>query len=277
MTALRLLALCACALAAPVFAATPAAEKLPIWPQGVPGAAANGGEETVRVTEQGDTVVSNIHNPSLTIYLPKKNPSGAAVVILPGGGHRELWSTHEGHNVAKFLSSQGVAAFVLFYRLERAPDSPYKIEEHALADTQQALRLVRSRAKDWGVNTAKVGIMGFSAGGQLALLGAMRVNEVNGISSRPDFVALVYPGSWPEIKLDASSPPMFLLSGSDDRPGVLNTLTQVFTQLREAKVPAELHFYDGVPHGFGLRASLTGPVANWPTEFVDWLKVRKVL
>jgi endo-1,4-beta-xylanase len=87
----------------------------------------------------------------------------------------------------------------------------------------------------------------------------------------------VYPGNVDGIKFDANTPPMYLLSGSDDRPGVIATLTQVFTQLREAKVPAEMHFYDGVPHGFGMRASNSGPVANWPHEFVDWLRVRKIL
>lgn len=279
-------ALLACALACTAGAAdVTRPEKLPLWPKGAPGAVANGGEETVRVTEQGDHVVSNVHQPSITVYLPKQNPSGAAAIIIPGGGHRELWTDHEGHNIAKFLNEQGVAAFVLYYRLERAPNSAYKIADHALPDLQRAMRLVRSRAKEYAIDPAKLGTMGFSAGGQLALLGAMRfdagdsaaADAVDRQSSRPDFAALVYPGSWPEIKFDAQTPPMFLLSGSDDRPGVITTLTQVFTLLREAKVPAEMHFYDGVPHGFGLRATNTGPVARWPTQFVEWLRVRKIL
>jgi dipeptidyl aminopeptidase/acylaminoacyl peptidase len=90
-------------------------------------------------------------------------------------------------------------------------------------------------------------------------------------------VALVYPGGSDALAFDANTPPMFLLSGSDDRPGVITRLTQVFVALREAKVPAEMHFYDGVPHGFGLRATNTGPVAHWPKQFVDWLRVRKIL
>lgn len=260
-------------------------EKLLLWPKGAPGAVADGGEETVRVTEQGEHVVSNVHQPSITVYLPKRNASGAAVIVIPGGGHRELWTDHEGHNVAKFLNEQGVAAFVLYYRLERAPNSTYKIADHALPDLQRAMRLVRSRASEFAIDPARVGTMGFSAGGQLALLGAMRfdagdaaaADAVDRQPSRPDFAALIYPGGWPEIKFDARTPPMFLLSGSDDRPGVLTTLTQVFTLLREAKVPAEMHFYDGVPHGFGLRSSNSGPVARWPTQFVEWLRVRKVL
>lgn len=279
-------ALCACVLASAAGAADQAKpEKLPLWPAGAPGADANGGAETVRVTEQGDHVVSNVHQPSLTVYLPKTGKTNAAVIIVPGGGHRELWTDHEGHSIAKFLNGQGIAAFVLFYRLERAPNSPYKIEQHALADLERAVRLVRARAAEWSIDPARIGTMGFSAGGQLALLDAMRFDAgdaaakdpVDRLSSRPDFVALVYPGVWPEVKFDAQTPPMFLLSGSDDRPGVLTGLTQIFNALRDAKVPAELHFYDGVPHGFGLRASNTGPVANWPTQFVDWLRQRKII
>lgn len=285
MTRLRLAACLLAALTCTAHAAHSKPQKILLWPAGAPGAMANGGEETVRVTEQGEHVISNVHQPSLRVYLPKKSASGAAVVVIPGGGHRELWTDHEGHNVARFLNEQGVAAFVLYYRLERAPGSTYKIEEHALKDLQRALRLVRSRAAEWGVDPGKIGTMGFSAGGQLALLGAMRfdagdaeaADAIDKLSSRPDFAALIYPGGWPEMKFDAHTPPMFLLAGSDDRPGVITALTQIFTQLREAKVPAELHFYDGVPHGFGLRASNTGPVSRWPTQFVEWLRVRKIL
>jgi endo-1,4-beta-xylanase len=258
-------------------AAAPPPQKILLWPAGAPGAMANGGDETVRITEQGEHIVSNVHAPSLTAYLPASNPSGAAVVVMPGGGHRELWTDHEGHAVARFLNAQGIAAFVLYYRLERAPNSTYKVEEHALADLRQAMRTVRAHAKEWSLDPRRIGTMGFSAGGQLALLGALRADTVDGLSSRPDFVALVYPGNGPEAKFDAQTPPMYLLAGSDDRPGVITMLTQTFAALREARVPAELHFYDGVPHGFGLRASNTGPVSHWPAQFVDWLRVRQIL
>jgi endo-1,4-beta-xylanase len=270
-------ALFACLMACSISArdATPATVLL--WPEGAPGAMANGGAETVRITAQGERVVSNVHQPSLTLYLAKSQTAAAAVVVIPGGGHRELWTDHEGHNVAKFLQDQGIAAFVLKYRLERAPDSTYKIEEHALADLQQAMRVIRARAGEWRVDPGKVGTMGFSAGGQLALLGAMRFEAANAAGTRPDFVALVYPGNWPELKFDAGTPPMFLMCGSDDYPSLVANLASLFASLRAAKVPAELHFYDGVPHGFGLRASNQGPVTRWPTQFVDWLRVRKIL
>ena len=255
-----------------------------LWPGGAPGAIA-GGKEAVRTTPAGEHVVTNVHVPSLTVYLPPVRNAVPGVVVIPGGGHRELWMDHEGHNVARFLASNGMGAFVLKYRLERAPNSPYKIEEHALVDLERAVRLVRSRSAEWSIDPAKIGTIGFSAGGQLALLGAMRFDAgdadasdpVERVSSRPDFVALVYPGGWPDTRFDANTPPMFLLSGSDDRPDVIRTLTQSFNMLREAKVPAELHFYDGVPHGFGLRSGTRGPVALWPRQFVDWLRVRRVL
>jgi acetyl esterase/lipase len=276
VTAIRLAAVfITLALAAiPTFAADSKPERLMLWPEGAPGAVANGGEETVRIMEQGDHVISNVHKPSLTIYLPEGKASAPrpGVVVIPGGGHRELWTDHEGHNIARFLNGKGIAAFVLYYRLERAPNSTYKIEAHALADLHQAMRVVRSRAAEWNVDPAKIGTMGFSAGGQLALLGAMKYEA----ATRPDFAALVYPGTWPELTLNERTPPMFLICGSEDYPSLVANLADLFAKLRAAKVPAELHFYDGVPHGFGIRVNNKGPVTKWPEQFVEWLQVRKI-
>jgi len=127
-----------------------------VWPQGAAGSEGKGSMKTsVRVTEAGDHVVSNVHNPSLTPYLPFGVQGAAAVVIAPGGGHRELWTTHEGHNIARWLSDHGVAAFVLEYRLAREKDSTYTIEGHALSDTRQALRVVKANAAKWNVNPAQ--------------------------------------------------------------------------------------------------------------------------
>ena len=125
-------------------------QEILLWPNGAPGSEGKTGDEAVRVTNDGEHVVSNIHKPSLTPYLPAKDKAtGAAVIVAPGGGHRELWMDHEGHNFAKWLSSRGIAAFVLKYRLAREPNSTYKIEEHGWADTQRAVRLERSRAKEF--------------------------------------------------------------------------------------------------------------------------------
>ena len=278
LKALVLMLVCCTAGAAP-----PAKELL--WPKGAPGAMVNGGEEVVTIKGQGDHVVTNVHQPSITAYLPKDDRFRLSVIVVPGGGHRELWTDHEGHNVARFLSERGIAAYVLQYRLARAPNSTYTIEGDALNDLKRAIRTVRARGYAKSHTPGAVGVMGFSAGGQLAVLAATRsdpgdlrsADYVEGMSSRPDFAALVYPGTWVDLKIDATTPPMWLLCGSDDRPEVIAGITNIYLKLRESKVPAELHLYDGVPHGFGLRATLSGPVANWPQQFVDWLKVSKFI
>jgi acetyl esterase/lipase len=261
--------------------ATPAV--LPLYPpEATATLAAEGGAETVRVTAQGEHVVSNVHEPGLTVYLPAR-ASGTAVIVVPGGGYRELWMDHEGVNVARFLNEQGIAAFVLKYRLPRAPGSRYTILGDSLGDLLHAVRLVRARAAEWSLDPHRIGVLGFSAGGNLAGLGVM--NSDSGISdatatldrtsSRPDFAALIYPGTFGELSLETDDPPLFLLCGSDDRPEVVTGITRLYLAARERKIPAELHLYDRVGHGFGLRASNTGPVTAWPRQFVDWLSVGK--
>lgn len=245
--------------------------------------AAEGGAETVRVTEQGEHVVSNVHVPGLTVYLPKRS-AGTSVIVVPGGGYRELWMDHEGSNVARFLNEQGIAAFVLKYRLPRAPGSRYTVRGDSLGDLLQAVRLVRSRAAEWSLDPHRIGVLGFSAGGNLAGLGVMNSNAgisdsaavIDRTSSRPDFVALIYPGTPEELKLKANDPPLFLLCGSDDRPEVVAGTTRLYLAASELKIAAELHIYSGVGHGFGLRATNTGPIAAWPRQFVDWLVVEKL-
>ncbi len=266
------------AMAAPPAAAPP---ELPLYPAEAPAVLVKeGGKETVRVTDQGEHVVSNVHAPGLTVYLPPK-ASGTAVIVIPGGGYRELWMDHEGVNVARFLNEQGIAAFVLKYRLPRAPNSRYTILGDSLGDLLQAVRLVRSRAAEWSLDPKRIGVLGFSAGGNLAGLGVMNSDPgtagasdaLRRTSSRPDFAALIYPGPFEELRLEAGDPPLFLLCGSDDRADVVTGVTSLYTAARALKIPAELHLYDRVGHGFGLRQSNTGPVTAWPRQFVDWLGV----
>jgi acetyl esterase/lipase len=155
-----------------------------LWPNGAPGSEGKTNLETsVRITDAGDHVLSNIHKPSITPYLPSASMPGpasgrCAVIVAPGGGHRELWSDHEGHNVARWLSERGIAAFVLKYRLARETNSTYTVDDHAVADMQRALRLVRSRAAEWGIATNRIGVMGFSAGGEVAFLSAQRFDTL---------------------------------------------------------------------------------------------------
>jgi endo-1,4-beta-xylanase len=266
-------------LPAPVLTADQPKE-IRLWPNGAPGSEGKSGDEAVRVTPQGEHVVSNVHYPSITPYLPpKEKATGAAVIIAPGGGHRELWVDHEGHNLARWLSERGVAAFVLKYRLAREANSTYKVDDHAFADLQRAIRLVRSRAKEWNIVPSRVGAMGFSAGGELVALAGMRfdggnkeaTDAVEREGSRPDFHVLIYPGSSARFAPTKDSPPVFIACGYKDRPDISRGMAEVYLKFKEVGVPAELHIYANAGHGFGVRESNRGAAAGWPTRFAEWL------
>lgn len=243
-----------------------------LWPDGAPGSEGKTEEESVRIAAGGERVVSRVHRPSLTMYLPsKETATGAAVIIAPGGGHRELWTDHEGHNVARWLSAHGVAGFVLKYRLAREAGSTYTIEGHALADTQQAIRVVRQRASEWSVNPERVGVMGFSAGGELAALAAV------GASDTPAFQALIYPAIPRDMKLSKETPPAFLVCGENDRQNISQGLPDLYLAMKRAGVSAELHVYAGVGHGFGLRDTNRGAAGAWLVRFHEWLEARGLL
>jgi acetyl esterase/lipase len=262
------------------FTAPDEPKEIQLWPKGAPGSDGKVGEEKIRITQDGEHVVSNIHRPSITPYLPAKDKaSHVAVIVAPGGGHRELWVDHEGHNVARWLSGHGIAAFVLKYRLAREPDSTYKVDEHALADAQRAIQYVRSRAEEWGINPARIGVMGFSAGGEVAALSAMRFvdgnkeagDTIEQVSSRPDFQALIYPGNSGKIAVTKESPPAFLLCGYKDRPDISRGLAEVYLKFKDAGVPAEFHVYSAAGHGFGVREKNHDAVSTWLARFDEWL------
>jgi acetyl esterase/lipase len=251
-----------------------------LWPDGAPGSEGKTGAERVRVANTNDHVISNIHRPSITPFLPsKRKATGCAVIVAPGGGHRELWIDHEGYNVARWLSEHGIAAFVLKYRLARETNSTYTIDDHALADMQRALRVVRSRAGEWNLDPNRLGVMGFSAGGEVAFLSAQRFDAgapdaaepLARQSSRPDFQALIYPGRSQRIEPSSNSPPVFLVCGYNDRPDISEGLANVYLKFKQLKVPAELHIYAGTGHGFGLRPNNTHPVGKWVERFDEWL------
>ena len=259
---------------------------IPVWPGDAPGSEGKVGEEKVRLSGEGEHVVSGIHHPSLTVYLPPKNQAtGAAIVICPGGGHRELWMDHEGYRVARWFAGHGVAAFILKYRLAAEEGSTYQVAIHSLADAQRAIRLVRSRAAEWGVDPARVGIIGFSAGGELAALAAMHAlaaepaatDPVARQDSRPAFQGLIYPGNAAAILPAAGAPPAFLLCGYDDDARISEELTRVYLRFRAAGVPAELHIYTGAGHGFGFRDTNFFPAGAWPERFHEWLADRGFL
>lgn len=264
----------------------PGAPVVPLWTESVPGSEGKSGEEHIRIADTGDHVISSVHRPSLTVYLPDPaRATGAAVLVIPGGGHREIWIDHEGHNVARWLAERGIAAFILKYRLARETGSTYTIEGHALVDTQRALRTIRHRAKEWKLDPARVGVMGFSAGGELAALASLRFDagitgasdEVDREGSKPAFQALIYPGHSSIIVPTAESPPAFLACGYQDRPDISEGLANVYLLFKKAGVPAELHIYSGAGHGFGLRPNDHSPASLWPQRFYEWLEGRGLL
>jgi endo-1,4-beta-xylanase len=268
------------AVASVTTAATADPEVIHIWPNGAPGSEGKTADEVTRIAQpNGDRVVSGVHKPSVTVYLPAAGTrSGASVVIAPGGGHRELWTDHEGHNVAKWLSEHGVAAFVLKYRLAREKDSTYTIEGASLADTQQAIRVVKQRAAAWGLNPDRVGVMGFSAGGELAALAAVRDGTAEqGVSPKPAFQVLVYPAIPNNLVLTKDMPPAFLACGENDRQNISQGLPELYLAMKKAGMSAELHVYGKVGHGFGWRPTSKGPVQQWVQRFYEWLDVQGFL
>lgn len=261
-------------------------DAISLWDNGAPGFESRVKEAEKKDEGPGKCNVSNIHNPSITPYLPAADKAtGTAIIIAPGGGHRMLCLGHEGGALAEWFAEHGIAAFVLKYRLAREEGSKYTVDEHAMADTRRAIRMVRSRASQWNLKPDRIGVLGFSAGGELAALAAMSSDSGNSqssdaiekVSSRPDFQALIYPGSSSRFTVAEGMPPAFIALGENDRPDISVGMAQLYLKYKEAQVPCELHIYSGVGHGFGYRPSATTKVNNWPERLTEWLQTRKLL
>ena len=254
----------------------PAMTTIPLWPAGAPGSEARRSEPEVA----RDYWVRNIHDPSLFAFpAAAKHNSGAAIIILPGGGHKLLVWTNEGTKVATALNRMGLSAFVLKYRLAKEEGSRYSVKGEAADDARRAIRWVRAHAKDYGIDPARVGIMGFSAGGELVTLvadnpeppGRPMRDAIDRLSARPNFQVLVFPGPAGQPATDiVHAPPAFIVAGSLDQCCAAPSVT-LYEQLRKARIPTELHMYAESDHAFNLDETDRISIVHWPDRLADWL------
>jgi len=265
---------------------------IPLWSGAAPGALG---------TEDRDI-------PVITVYLPRTvSPNTPAVIVCPGGGYVQLAMNHEGRQVASYLNSLGIAAFVLRYRL--GPRYHHPVE---LGDAQRAIRILRSHAAEWRLDPARIGIMGFSAGGHLAMTASTRfdagvpaaTDPVEHVSSRPDFVVLGYPvisltetwthqgsktnllGNSPDPELAKSlsgeqavqkdTPPTFIFQTNADTTVPAENSVYYYLALRKMGVPAEMHIFEKGPHGVGL-ANDDAALSEWSKLLANWLRVRGIV
>jgi acetyl esterase/lipase len=252
--------------------------QIPLWENGAPGY-----ENRKNEPEQArDWWVKNVHNPSITVYRPPAGKAnGTAVLICPGGGHRALVYNAEGRDPALFLNDLGVTAFVLKYRLAREEHSVYRLDKEVKQDADRAMRLIRSRSKEWKIDTAHLGMLGFSAGGEVVDMIAFEAGKgdmlaadpVEHFDARPNFVMLIYPGPYaiPDT-LPQGAPPAFLLVAEDDSC-CSGSVMKLLHAYRQARIPVEAHVYAQGSHGFnmGYRSNLQS-LRSWPQRMADWLE-----
>lgn len=276
--------------------------KLKVWHNGAPD---SNGLTIPEETYEGKRV-RNVSEAEMYVYLPKiGNNTGAAVVICPGGGYMIEAMDHEGYAMAEWLTTQGVAGIVLKYRL------PYGHDQIPLEDAQRAMRIVRQKAGEWGINPSKVGIAGSSAGGHLAStagtkfdLGKADSNDpIEKYSCRPDFMLLLYPvitfneefghmgsrtnligagNKWElvekysnELHVTAQTPPTFLVLADDDGGVPPRNSIEFYLALKKYKIPAEMHIFRDGGHGFGMTKKNL-PVDQWPSLFAQWMKAQGI-
>jgi acetyl esterase/lipase len=238
-------------------------------------------------------MITAVTKPTVTICKPSKNDSGTAVLICPGGGYWNLYWQLEGEEVAEWLNSKGITGVILKYRVPRRSDEP-KTEpaRRPLQDAQRAVRIVRSKAAAWKIDPDKIGIMGFSAGGHLAVAAATKFgertyeakDEIDQISCRPDFAVAVYPGYLkpkdkdelaPWLAIPPGTPPIFLAHGGEDIISPPEHSVILYLALKRAGVPSELHIYSHTAHDFGVRKS-EHPYSTWTDSCTDWLRDQKL-
>jgi acetyl esterase/lipase len=276
-----------------------------IWPGNAPDENGNIGEETfplsprldrkqVEVTEP-TRMISNVTKPTITIYRPQKEKeTGTAMLICPGGGYWNLYWELEGEEVAAWLNSIGVTGIILKYRVPRRADEPKgEPARRPLQDAQRALSLVRSKAREWGINSNRIGIIGFSAGGHLAIAAATSfekrtyapIDDVDTISCRPDFAVAAYSGYLKAkdrddlasgLSIPAGTPPVFLVHGGEDIVSPPENSVLMYLALKKAGISAELHVYANTSHDFGVRTN-SRPYGKWTESCADWLRDQRFM
>lgn len=274
---LRKLPLAFLFLAVPLFAEGPPPEVVPLWPNGAPGFESRRDEPELAQ----DYWVRNIHNPSLTVFRPPEGKAnGCAIIVAPGGGFRELVFHAEGEMAADRLCPLGVTVFVLKYRLPNEAGSPYTLA-HVRQDAHRAVRLVRSRAAEFGIDPQRVGLLGFSAGGGVALmvafdqgLGDLQAPDpIDRANGRPDYLMMVYPGGTVPAVVPADTPPTWLLCANDDDYNCDDVTMALAERLRAANVPVELHLLARGKHAFNMGdRSEFQSVRHWPDRLAEWLE-----
>lgn len=257
----------------------PGARVVPLWPVGSPTLKGLDQKEVLTFApNKPDHVqkVVNIHNPSLELHpAPSDKSTRTAMILAAGGGNRELNVGPEGLDIAEWLNTLGVSCFILRYRLQ-----PYTSDGDALSDTLRSIQWIRANARDLGVDEHKIGLMGFSAGGEQAAWAALRFtggktnsqDVVEQQSDRPDFVVLVYAG-WRRMDLSrvpTNAPPAFLTSAGVDDAFHARQTVEFYDAYFKALIPAELHIYGHGGHGGGIRPRNGIPFGSWQYRFVDW-------
>jgi acetyl esterase/lipase len=280
----------------PVWEPSAGHKQLPIWPGAIPNSEpAPGPEELLSKNEwvvagKPFVFVVNVTQPTITVYPPKGTNTGVAVIVFPGGGYDGLAMDLEGTEICDWLTSKGIAAVLLKYRVPtKRKVGPYRESRQALQDAQRALSLVRFHAADWQIDPRKIGVIGFSAGGHMVAATSTHFDKrsypatdaADKESCRPDFAIAVYPGHlWsaivglkvnPNIPVTPNTPPTFLLHAEDDKVDDVKHSLVYYMALKSAGVPVEMHLYAQGGHAFGLRSSKF-PITGWPQLVESWLR-----
>jgi acetyl esterase/lipase len=265
-----------------------------LWPNGNPDSSIAHSREEIAVNRDSEQnefgfnrSISYVSIPGLTVYpAPEDKSTGAAIIIFPGGGFTHLAIDKEGHDVARWLNTIGITGIVVKYRTRpeglvgQDGGMPESVWEAIVSDGLRAVRIVRHKAVEWDIDPNRIGVMGFSAGGRLAVTVATRYDQgknsstdrIERVGSRPDFACLVYPSVPKDIEslVSGETPPMFIVNAGDDRVTPAEKSVRLYQALLEAEIPAELHIYTKGGHGFGLGVR-GGAVRSWPGRFAGWL------